>query len=42
MASRVEGGRGEVRRVVRRGMLEVRIAEKISEDRGLVDIVEYF
>jgi hypothetical protein len=28
--------------VARRGMLEVRIAEKISEDRGLVDIVDYF
>jgi hypothetical protein len=42
MASRVEGGRGEGRMVVVRGMLEVRIAEKISEDRGLVDIVDCF
>jgi hypothetical protein len=28
--------------MVRRGMLEVRIEEKISEDRGLVGIVDYF
>jgi hypothetical protein len=40
MDSRLEGGRG--RRVVRRGMLEVRVAEKISEDRGVVGIVDWF
>ena len=36
---RIEEGGGEGRRVVRRGILEVRIAENISEDRGLVSIV---
>jgi hypothetical protein len=42
MASRAEEGRGEGRRVARRRMLEVRIPEKISEDRGLVSIVYWF